>query len=181
MSHLDTSLFLWINASNASPAWLIALARFASQELAQWLVAGTVGAFVVGDAQLRRRVCHIALAVALAWIGARLIQHVMPMPRPFALGLGTPWLSHADSASFPSTHASVAFAFAGAMAIRTRRRLLVTGALLLAALISWSRISLGLHFPSDVVCGALLGVACAWLVECVRIATKGVSTSIRTV
>ena len=91
MSHVDIPLFLWINASSASPAWLLALARFASQELVQWLIAATVGALVVGDAQVRRCVLQVAIAMVIAWIGARLIQHLLPMPRPFALGLGTPW------------------------------------------------------------------------------------------
>ena len=163
MSHLDTPLFLWINATSESPAWLIALARFASRELVQWLIAGTVGALVVGDAQVRRCVLQIALAMAIAWIGARLIQHLLPMPRPFALGLGTPWLSHSDSASFPSMHASVAFAFAAIVAVNARRRLPQVCAFALAGLIAWSRISLGLHFPSDVMAGALVGLASAWL------------------
>ena len=163
MSHLDIPLFLWINATSASPTWLLALARLASQDLVQWLIAGTIGALVVGDAQVRRCVLQIALAMALAWLGARLIQHLLPIPRPFALGLGTPWLSHADSAGFPSTHASVAFAFAAIVAANTQRRLLGVCAFALAGLIAWSRVSLGLHFPSDVVAGALIGLASSWL------------------
>lgn len=163
MSPIDTPLFLWINATSASPAWLLALARFASQELVQWLIAGTVGALVVGDAQVRRCVLQIALAMALAWISARLIQYLLPMPRPFSLGLGTRWLGHADSAGFPSTHASVAFAFAAIVAANVRHRLLGVCAFALAGLIAWSRISLGLHFPSDVVAGALVGLASSWL------------------
>ena len=179
MPPFDTSLFLWVNATVATPAWLLALARFASQELPQWLAAGTAGALVVGDAQVRRRVWQIALAAALAWIAARFIQHVLPMPRPFALGLGTTWLSHADSAGFPSTHASVAFAFAATVAIGTGRRLLAAGALALAFLIAWSRVLLGLHFPSDVACGALIGVAGARLVERGRLAAKAISAGVR--
>ena len=31
-----------------------------------------------------------------------------------------------------------------------------------ALLVAWSRIALGLHFPRDVLAGALLGAACAW-------------------
>ena len=162
MLPIDTPLFLWINATSASPAWLLTLARFASQELVQWLLAGTVGALLTGDAQVRRCVSQIALAMALAWIGARLIQHLLPMPRPFSLGLGTRWLGHADSAGFPSTHASVAFAFAAIVAVSARRRLLGVGAFTVAGLIAWSRVSLGLHFPSDIVAGALVGLASAW-------------------
>ena len=177
MSHLDIPLFLWINATSASPAWLIALARFASQELVQWSIAGIVGALVVGDTQVRRHILQIALAMGIAWIGARLIQHLLPMPRPFALGLGTPWLSHADSASFPSTHASVAFAFAAIVAANARHWLLGVCAFALAGLIAWSRISLGLHFPSDVVAGALIGLASSWLARWFQRRTPALSAT----
>ncbi len=172
MHAFDALLFSWINATVATPVWLLALARFASQELPQWLVAGMAGAVVVGDAQVRRRVVQIALAAALAWTAARFIQHIAPMPRPFVLGLGTPWLSHADSAGFPSTHASVAFAFAATVGMATGRQVLSVAALASAVLIAWSRVSLGLHFPSDIACGALLGVACAWLIERARVAAN---------
>ena len=163
MFSFDNALFLLVNASNSTPSWLLTLARLVSQELVQWLIAGAVGALVVGDAQVRRRVLQISLGMAIAWIGARLIQHVLPMPRPFTLGLGTRWLSHADSASFPSTHASVAFAFAAVVAANTQHRLLGVCAFVLAGMIGWSRISLGLHFPSDIVAGALVGLASSWL------------------
>lgn len=36
MLDLDTTLFLWLNASATSPAWMVPLARFASQNLPQW-------------------------------------------------------------------------------------------------------------------------------------------------
>ena len=36
-------------------------------------------------------------------------------------------------------------------------------ALIVAVLVSWSRVYLGLHFPSDILAGALLGAACGWL------------------
>lgn len=163
MSELDTALFLWLNAGPSSPAWLVPLARFASLELPQLLVAATVGAFMVGDARVQHGVIRVVLAMLVAWAIARLAQNLFPMPRPFSLGLGTAWMAHADSASFPSTHASVAFAFGTAMAAATRRWLPALAALALAALMAWSRVCLGLHFPFDILVGALVGGASAWL------------------
>jgi undecaprenyl-diphosphatase len=66
----------------------------------------------------------------------------------------------ATSMSFPSGHASRAFAMAVLIAFSTRHRV---GALMLvfAALVGLSRIYLGLHWPSDVLAGALLGVLLA--------------------
>ena len=163
MFDLDTTLFLWINANAASPGWVVTLARLASTEFVQWLMAGTAGAFLVGDARLRRIVLRVLLAMATAWLVARFIQHMWPMPRPFAVGLGTVWLSHGDSAGFPSTHSSVMFAFAATVAFYARNRSAAVAAVAAALLVAWSRVCLGLHFPFDVLTGMLVGVFSAWL------------------
>ena len=163
MPPFDVPLFLWLNATASSPEWMLKLALFASEELPVLLVAGTVGAYIVGDRSVRHAVARVLLAMITAWLLARLGQHLWPMPRPFAVGLGTQWLSHGNSAGFPSTHASVAFGFALAVAAVTRHWYLAVAALLLAALVAWSRICLGLHFPSDVLAGLGVGLAGALL------------------
>jgi membrane-associated phospholipid phosphatase len=66
--------------------------------------------------------------------------------------------------AFPSGHASRTFALAGFVFLRFRWRAGVP-ALAFAALVGYSRIYLGLHWPTDVLGGALLGIAVAVLVE----------------
>lgn len=72
-------------------------------------------------------------------------------PDPAAL------VSLPQTSSFPSGHATVAFACATVIALavpRLRRRLFA-----LAALIAFSRVYVGVHYPLDVLAGAALGVA----------------------
>jgi undecaprenyl-diphosphatase len=68
-----------------------------------------------------------------------------------------PLVSVPHTHAFPSGHATTGFACAvvlGSLAPRLRAPLLV-----LAALVAWSRVYVGVHYPLDVVAGAFLGVA----------------------
>ncbi|MCI2418455.1 phosphatase PAP2 family protein [Saccharopolyspora sp. K220] len=64
------------------------------------------------------------------------------------------------SSSFPSGHAASAAAFATAVTMESP----VTGAIIapIAAAVAYSRVHTGVHWPSDVVCGAALGAGMAW-------------------
>jgi undecaprenyl-diphosphatase len=160
---LDSALFLSINGSATSPHWVTALALFTTERLPQLMAGCLVGICLAGDRQARIRVLHVIAAMAMAWTLARLVQHFIPIDRPFVVGLGKQWLPHAASHSFPSLHASVAFGFAAAVALATGRLYWAFPALALALLVAWSRVYLGLHYPSDVLAGALVGAASAWL------------------
>lgn len=87
------------------------------------------------------------------------LKPVFNRPRPYLTypDLRTPnGKMEDDPLSFPSGHAVVSFAAATALADYNPS--LALGAYGLAALISYSRMYNGLHYPSDLVAGALLGV-----------------------
>jgi undecaprenyl-diphosphatase len=162
MTRLDTLLFLWINATADTPAWLLALARWISTDLPALAVVALVPLLLFGPAA-RRQFLGVCLAMVLAWLAVRGIRETVHVARPFELGLGRQWLAHAATASFPSFHAAVAGAWAVALAFfasrHPRRWLIAAGAVALA--IAWSRVFLGLHFVSDIAVGLLLGAASA--------------------
>jgi undecaprenyl-diphosphatase len=70
-----------------------------------------------------------------------------------------PLLESPSTFSFPSGHATVSFACATVLALAVPR--LRWPLFVLAALIAWSRVYVGVHYPGDVLAGAVLGVAIA--------------------
>ncbi|MGE0349419.1 phosphatase PAP2 family protein [Hydrogenophaga sp.] len=163
MAELDTLLFLWINATPGTPAWLLALARWISTVLPALALLALAPLAIAGPAA-RRQLLGVCLTMALAWLAVRGIREAVHAARPFELGLGHQWLAHAASAGFPSFHAAVAGAWAAGLAAfaphRARRWLILLVATVALA-IAWSRVFLGLHFVSDVAVGLALGLVCA--------------------
>jgi undecaprenyl-diphosphatase len=114
------------------------------------------------------------VAAFAAWLVNQGIGELFFRPRPFA-AIATVRLLINKSAldkSFPSDHAALAFALAGAILLINRRWGWTFIAI--AALISIARVYVGVHYPSDVLAGALIGLICAYLVH--RLAHKALRT-----
>ena len=114
----------------------------------------------------RRAGLAMAAALALSAVLVNLILKPAVMrPRPFdALQGLTAIIPHPADWSFPSGHASASAAAAWAALRRLPKRAGVPAAVL-AGLICLSRVYAGVHYPSDVLCGAAVGLACGWLGE----------------
>lgn len=131
--------------------WLSHLGSYS----AIWLAIAAVTAFA-----LRRPPIFVSvlLAAALTEASTSLLKLLIPRARPELQGL----LARPRTHSFPSGHSATSFACATVLAAavpRARVPLLV-----LAALIAWSRVYVGVHYPLDVLAGAVIGVALGLLV-----------------
>ena len=106
------------------------------------------------------RRCGISMLSALLLsllIGNCLIKPLVARPRPFQQYADlVPLIAPPGEFSFPSGHSSSSFAAATALFMHHRKA--GTAALILAALIAFSRLYVCVHFPSDVLCGSLLGI-----------------------
>jgi membrane-associated phospholipid phosphatase len=65
--------------------------------------------------------------------------------------------------SFPSGHTSLAFSAAASLSIQCRRWYITVPAYLWAGSVGYSRMYLGVHYPSDVLAGAVVGIGSAYL------------------
>jgi len=165
MIELDRALFLWFNLDAGTSAIWIELARFASLTLPQWLMVATVTLALAGGDGMRLPAWRALPSVVLAAAAALALKPLFHLDRPFALGLGTRWVQHVADGTFPSSHAAVVGALAAAALLVPGRWLLKLVALAALLLVSWSRMALGLHFPSDILGGWCLGLIAALIVQ----------------
>ncbi|MFZ4457225.1 MAG: phosphatase PAP2 family protein [Bacteroidales bacterium] len=93
-----------------------------------------------------------------------ILKRVFNRQRPFeAYPDDVTKLTDGGGGSFPSGHTSSAFATATSLSITYPKWYVIAPAYTWASLVGYSRIYLGVHYPSDVVAGALLGSGSAYL------------------
>jgi undecaprenyl-diphosphatase len=115
----------------------------------------------------RQWACLVATASAVLALGAnQVIIHIWERARPFAAHDVRLLLPPSGDPSFPSDHATFAFAIAVAIALASQRAGII--ALVLAVVISFARVYVGEHYVSDVVAGALIGAGMALLIFSMR-------------
>ncbi len=108
----------------------------------------------------------VLLAAVLFTLAGQGIKHIMDVPRPprvlepheFNL-IGPNWGQNA----FPSGHASMIFNLVGVFILTTTKRWLRWALLAVGAVIALSRTAVGVHWPLDVVAGALMGWLTVWV------------------
>lgn len=78
-------------------------------------------------------------------------------------GIIFPYKSNVSGRSFPSGHTSLAFATAAGVSIQCKKWYVTVPAYVWAASIGYSRMYLGVHYPSDILAGAVVGIGSAYL------------------
>lgn len=95
------------------------------------------------------------------------LKYGVNRPRPFITYPEIEKLSGAGSYSFPSGHASSAFAAATSLSLAFPKWYVITPSFIWAGAVGYSRMHLGVHYPSDVAAGAMIGtgsaILCHWL------------------
>ena len=171
MTDLNRFLFRLVNVVWTSPAldpYMLFLGSINDYAVV-WLVL--LGALAALGGKTGRWAALAGLAaLVLGFVSSEVLKSLVMQPRPFvSLPDVRLLISPPSSYSFPSVNATYAFA-ASSGASLTARRLLGRppvwgwGFLALAVAVSYSRVYVGVHYPSDVLSGAIIGILIGWLV-----------------
>src|SRR3954468_19831655 len=156
------------------PRWMVSAALDITS-LGSPTVLGLTVFFVAGFLLLQglwRRASFVAAASFGGWFLNGALKQLFQRPRPDIV----PHLREVMTMSFPSGHAlqsAVVYLTLGALSMHIAQRRLtkvycITVAMLATALVGASRIYLGVHYPTDVLAGWLLGLSWAllcWMIE----------------
>lgn len=167
---MDLSLFYLLNG-----VWTVSILDRIMPALSWMGNLGAVwiallGAMAAFGKKTGRKIALAGLvALAIGFASSEVIKEITMRPRPFLVLPDVRLLIPAPSSfAFPSGHTTSAFAAASGAVLAARRLLQRVplwgwGMLALAAAISYSRIYVGVHWPTDVAAGVLLGLASGWV------------------
>lgn len=113
---------------------------------------------------IRSKAIILTAAFILSAITSLTLKNTIYRERPFVTHPFIEKLSDAGNSSFPSGHTLEAFAMATAIAFTISNRKITILIFLWAFLVAYSRMILGVHYPSDILGGLLIGSFIGWAI-----------------
>ena len=165
MFNLDLYFFNLINGLAGKWIWLDYSEMFFAQ-YCEWILWLALILFLVVNVKKNWKVFFEAfLAAGISrFVLAEIIRWLWFSPRPFVVLNFIPLISKSSNeASFPSGHASFYFALSTIVYIYNKKAGIVF--YITSFLIVLARVFVGVHWPSDILAGAILGILTAWILN----------------
>lgn len=126
------------------------------------------GGVIADDKRMRQNALYVASSSAVNALVTMLIKKIVKRPRPFLANVKIQAVYQPSHYSFPSGHTSTSFTTATALSQAYPKWYVVVPSYLWAGSVSFSRLYLGVHYPTDVAAGALLGTGTAFSLRSMR-------------
>ncbi len=119
--------------------------------------------FINHDKQLQRDALYMGGAFVVNGVITQAVKRIINRQRPFEkYSFIIKRDDESGGLSFPSGHTSTAFCTATSIALRYRKWYFAAPSYLFATSVAWARMYQGVHYPSDVFAGAVIGAGSAW-------------------
>jgi len=125
------------------------------------LIMGVVAVIDKND-DLLKSALYTGVSVGVSGVLAYSMKKFVNRPRPYTSYPDIDAYQYESSSSFPSAHASLAFATATALSLKYPKWYVIAPSYFWACSVGYSRMNLGVHYPSDVLAGAILGAGSAY-------------------
>lgn len=159
LQNIDFHVFHSINSLAGTLTLFNPLMRFLAEDAEYFFILGVIVYWFTRTDLNRRMVAEALISACLGLAISGILSDLFYRDRPFVSHPVLQLIKHAANASFPSDHSIAAFVIAMSIWIYRKRAGRVW--LFLAACIGFSRIWDGVHYPTDVVGGAFIGILCA--------------------
>ena len=164
LERFNLSGFRLINDLAGYNVWLDRFMIFAADKMGYLLILFVFILFWKRSYSKKAIFISLGSAVVARFIFVGIFRYFLYSPRPFLiLDKVNQLMNHEFESSFPSGHASFYFALAMGVYLYNKKAGLVC--LILAGLMGFARIFVSVHWPLDILGGAVLGIATAMLVS----------------
>jgi len=137
---------------------------FIASFLIWFMVAGVIYLWIYQKKIQFRQVLSVFAMMMFAWALSELLKKIFPVQRPFMVsGLDPLTLTFPFDSSFPSTHASTAFALA--TSFRKSDKKLFILYFIFAVVVAVGRVLSRVHYVVDVLVGAIIGILTVLILE----------------
>ncbi len=164
---LDQELFLFLNNLGTSffdPLWLFITHKFSSIPLYALLIYLLYKNIGLQQTIIALIVVAVMITITdqLSYFVKHSVMRLRPCGEPDLQGLGR-FVAECGSYGYFSGHATSSFALATYLGLIFRKhyKYMFTGLMIWAVFVSYSRIYVGVHYPGDVLTGALVGILIA--------------------
>ncbi len=121
-----------------------------------------IGLFIK-NITLKRKGIFLGVSMLTSAIVSNIVKYSVERSRPFETYSILQNIGEGGSPSFPSGHTSDAFAIATALSIAYPKWYIIVLCYSWACMVGFSRLHLGVHYPSDVLGGAIIGTGSVYL------------------
>lgn len=164
--NLDISIFYFINNTTKNQIFDI-LMPFITNPKNFYLIFLILWLLMVFSSNLRYKIAGWSIIIGVSFsdiLSSKILKHIFLRERPFKVLENVNQLVYSAGPSFPSSHAVNSFTVATLITLFFKNKFYSVIAYFFAFVSAYSRVYVGVHYPSDVLFGAILGILLGWLI-----------------